>query len=92
MFHRIADDDFNHYGVLRIDLQSHYETQPVIEDILEIANENFFKAFDVKAILTKAIPEAAERITSLIHKGYIPLGRKLRIYDDYFVNYENRQI
>ncbi|HEX9062979.1 MAG TPA: N-acetyltransferase, partial [Clostridia bacterium] len=30
MFHRIAEDDFNHYGVLRIDLQSKFENQKVI--------------------------------------------------------------
>jgi [ribosomal protein S5]-alanine N-acetyltransferase len=85
MFHRIADDEFNHYGILRIDLQSNYETQPVIDDILEIINENFYKVFDVEAILTKAIPGATERITSLIQKGYQPINRKLNIYDDYFV-------
>ncbi|MFD3157978.1 GNAT family N-acetyltransferase [Haloimpatiens sp. FM7330] len=85
MFHRIADDEFNHHGVLRIDLQSHYEKQPVIDAILEIVDENFYEAFDVKAILTKAIPNAAERITSLIQKGYQPTNKKLGIYDDYFV-------
>jgi hypothetical protein len=92
MFHRIADDEFNHYGVLRIDLQSGYETQPIIDEILEIVDENFYKVFEVKAILTKAISDAAERITSLIRKGYQPLGRKLMTNDDYFVNYENKLI
>lgn len=32
MFHRIADDEFNHYGVLRVDLQSSYEIQPIVDD------------------------------------------------------------
>jgi [ribosomal protein S5]-alanine N-acetyltransferase len=90
MFHRIADDEFNHYGILRIDLQSDFETQPIIDEILEIVNENFYNAFDVKAILTKAIPDAAERITSLVKKGYQPINRKLMIYDDYFVNLESK--
>lgn len=85
MFHREADDEFNHYGVLRIDLQSKYEIQPVINDILEITNEKFYEAFDVNAILTKAVPEAAERIASLIQKGYMPINQKFIIYDDYFV-------
>lgn len=85
MFHRIAEDEFNHYG----DLQSKYEIQPVIDDILEIVNENFYRAFDVEAILTKAIPEAEERITSLVQKGYQPINRKLMIYDDYYVNRRN---
>jgi len=85
MFHRVSEDEFNHYGILRIDLQSHYETQPVIDDILEIANENFYMAFDVEAILTKAIPDANERISSLVKMGYQPINRKLGVYDDYFV-------
>jgi hypothetical protein len=85
MFHRTADDEFNHYGVLRIDLQSKYEIQPVIDDILEIANKNFYKVFDVKEILTKAVPKASERIASLIQKGYKPINQKFMIYDDYYV-------
>ncbi|HYF82996.1 MAG TPA: GNAT family N-acetyltransferase [Clostridia bacterium] len=90
MFHRIADDEFNHYGVLRIDLQSNYETQRIIDEVLEIVNENFYKAFDVDAILTKAIPYATERTASLVQKGYQPINRKLMIYNDYFVNFENK--
>jgi [ribosomal protein S5]-alanine N-acetyltransferase len=86
MFHRVKEDEFNHYGLLRIDLKSNYETQPIIEDILEIVNEDFYKAFDVKAILTKAIPEAENRIISLLKKGYLPINRKMMIYYDYFVN------
>ncbi|MFT8315595.1 MAG: N-acetyltransferase [Clostridium sp.] len=89
MFHRIADDEFNDYGVLRIDLQSNYEKRSVIDDILEIVNENFYKAFDVEAILTKSIPDAAERIASLTKKGYNPIKKKfMMIYDDYFVRLE----
>lgn len=86
MFHRLAEDEYNHYGVLRIDLQSNYEIQQVIDEILEIADENFFKAFDVKAILTKAVPDAKERIKSLIRNRYKPIKGKFMIYDDYFVN------
>jgi ribosomal-protein-alanine N-acetyltransferase len=85
MFHRIADDEFNHYGVLRIDLQSKYESQKYIDNILQIANEHLPKAFDVKFILTKAVPDAKERISSLNREGYSPLNKKLIIYDDYFI-------
>lgn len=85
MFHRIAEDEFNHYGVLRIDLKSECEKENVIDAILEITNEAFYHLFDVKSILTKAFPESKERIISLKKNGYIPLGKKLMIYDDYFV-------
>jgi hypothetical protein len=85
MFHRIAEDDFNHYGVLRIDLKSEYENQKNIDAILGIINESFYSLFDVKSILTKAFPTAKERFISLKKNGYIPLGRKFMIYDDYVV-------
>ena len=90
MFHRIADDEFNHYGVLRIDLQSNYEIQSIIVEVLEIVYENFYREFDVQAILTKAIPNATERIASLVQKGYQPINRKFMTYDDYFVNFKNK--
>ena len=86
MFHRLAEDEFNHYGVLRIDLQSKYEIIPIISEILEIVNNNFFEVFEVEAILTKAIPEAKERICSLGQNGYSPLGKRLLSYDNYYVN------
>lgn len=56
----------------------------LIESILEIINGNFYKAFDVKAILTKAIPESTERTAALVKSGYQPLNKKFMIYDDYF--------
>lgn len=92
MFHRIADDEFNHYGVLRIDLQSKCEVQPIINEILEIVDDNFYASFDLEVILTKAIPDATERVTSLLERGFQPLGRKFMIYDDYFVKFENKKI
>ena len=90
MFKRIADDEFNHYGLLRIDLQSNYEKQPIINNILEIVNENFYKIFNVQAILTKAIPDANERCSSLVQKGYKTINRKFMIYDNYFINEGNK--
>jgi hypothetical protein len=91
MFHRIADDEFNHYGVLRIDLISKYEIQKIINEVLGIADRNFYKAFDVEAILTKAVPDATERIESLLQNGYRPINKKFMIYDDYYVNFNNGQ-
>jgi ribosomal-protein-alanine N-acetyltransferase len=85
MFHRIAEDEFNHFGVLRIDLRSKYEHKEYINDILEIANKHFYTDFNVENILTKAIPAAYERISVLQDKGYEPLNRKFMIYNDYFV-------
>lgn len=85
IFKRQADDEFNGFGVLRIDLQSKYEKKQYIDEILDIANEYFYEAFDVNFIITKAIPEAVERIASLKSKGYTPVDKKVMLYDDYFV-------
>lgn len=87
MFHRGVDDEFNHYGILRIDLQSKYENKLLLDEILKVANKNFYKAFNVSSILTKAVPDAEERINSLIHNGFHPINRKIMTYDDYFICY-----
>lgn len=84
MFRREADDAYNLYGLLRIDLQGKYETREVIEPILEIANHNFYTCFGVKHILTKAVPAARERILALEKTGYRPLGEKIMGYGSYF--------
>jgi [ribosomal protein S5]-alanine N-acetyltransferase len=85
MFHRIAEDEFNHYGLLRLDLKSSFEKKDIIDSVLEIANQWFYDLFDVKYILTKGFPDAKERIDSLIKNGYTPLDRKLMSYDNYYV-------
>lgn len=85
MFKRDSEDEFNHFGVLRIDLQSNYEKQQYIDEILQIVNKHFYKAFEVNSILTKAFQNSTERITSLKSNGYAPINKKFVIYDDYFI-------
>lgn len=85
IFNRQANDEFNNIGVLRIDLQSKYEKKQYIDEILDVSNEYFYGAFGVETIITKAIPEAIERIASLKSKGYVVLNKKFMVYDDYFI-------
>ncbi len=85
MFGRGPDPSLGRCGVLRIDLRSDYETRPVITDILEIAAKHFYDAFDVNAILTKAVPAAVERIETLTDAGYRPLEGHLVKFGDYYV-------
>lgn len=85
MFHREALDEFNHYGLLRIDLKSEFEKEKYITNILDIVNDNFYRDFNVEIIMTKAIPDAVERIKALKVKSYSPLDKKMVIYDDYFI-------
>jgi len=84
MFNRESEDEFNHFGLLRIDLRSKYENQKYINEILQIVNQDFYKTFDVDSILIKAIQSGTERIASLQSEGYVPLDKKVIIYDDYY--------
>ncbi|WP_100488324.1 GNAT family N-acetyltransferase [Sporolactobacillus pectinivorans] len=72
MFNRGILADIGSHGVLRIDLQSNCENRQTICGILEIANRHFYEDFDVTWILTKAIPDAEERIIALTQMGYVP--------------------
>ncbi|MGV8981688.1 GNAT family N-acetyltransferase [Clostridium sp.] len=85
MFKSDLDSEFNPFGILRIDLKSKYEKQHYIDEILQIANQDFYIDFEVNSILTKAIPNANERIASLKTTGYVPIAKKFMVYDDYYI-------
>lgn len=62
-----------HHGhsILRIDVRSKYENKEHLDELLNIA-EAFFYDFGCENIVTKAIPEADERIAALTDNGYLP--------------------
>lgn len=74
MFHKGTLVDIGPYGVLRIDLRSDCENQQIIQSILAAANQHFYEDFAVECILTKAIPDAKERIIALKLMGYMPVS------------------
>ncbi|WP_297421075.1 hypothetical protein [Clostridium sp.] len=45
----------------------------------------FYEDFNVKVILTKAIPIANERIKAVNTMGYKPINKKNMVYDDYYL-------
>lgn len=73
MFNKGILDEIGPYGVLRIDLRSDYEKRQIVQSILDIAERHFYDDFKVKGILTKAVPEAKERIAALNGMGYEPV-------------------
>ena len=72
MFNKGVLPDAGSYGILRIDLRSEFENSLIIRRILQISNRHFYQDFNVITILTKAIPEAKERILTLSEMGYVP--------------------
>ncbi len=86
MFHRVAEDAFNHCGVLRLDLRSDCETPVRIEEVLYLANKYLYDLFGVDVIITKCIPEASVREICLKRYGYQRSSDKLLgRYSDYYV-------
>lgn len=91
IFKRIADDYFTDCGLLRLDLASAYEKRGIIDEILSLIIEPIFEWFDCEMIATKAIPEAAERISALEKHGFALSGERLigthdqKEYNNYYV-------
>jgi hypothetical protein len=73
-------------GILRLALVSRLEKKEVISEILGVVNKNYFDSFQVQSLLTKAIPEAMERISALKDAGYREIDLpKIMPFSNYFV-------
>lgn len=70
-------------GVLRIDLASAYERAAYLEELLVLAQARFPALFGNRALVTKAVPQAAERRRALKVCGWEAIGT-YRGYDDYY--------
>ncbi len=74
-------------GILRLDLRSDYEKKDVISELLWLCDV-LFDYFDI--VVTKAVPQAAERIAALKRFGFEPYSEKIighdgTEYGDYYV-------
>jgi len=76
--------DFGKVGVLRIDLASKYEKEGLITEILNMVEGNFYDCFEVESIITKAIPEAKQRIIALKNSDYQELNNNTIVSFDYY--------
>ena len=77
VFHRIANDDSNHVGVLRLDLKSEYETSEEIFTIMNLIVPSAFNLFDCKEIITKVLVYAVKRMEAMRKMGFEKSGKLL---------------
>lgn len=75
-------------GIFRLDLRSDYEKKDVISDLLWLCDV-LFDYFDI--VVTKAVPQATERIAALEESGFKPYAEKIvghdgTEYGDYYVS------
>lgn len=91
LFHRLSEDAFNHYGILRLDLRSDREQEESIFEITQLIKQFVFDAFDCEAIATKIPPFAVERKKAMEKLGFTMSKEKLigghdgKAYSDYYV-------
>ncbi len=91
LFHRDADDDFNHVGVLRLDVRSDCEKEEILCEIISLLIPSAFELFYCEEIITKAPIYAVERISAIKSLGFIKSDRLLggtgkgHVYDGYWV-------
>jgi ribosomal-protein-alanine N-acetyltransferase len=70
VFHRSANNNFNHVGVLRLDLKSEYETSEEIFTIMNLIVPPTFDLFECEEIITKVPVYAVERIEAMKRVGF----------------------
>lgn len=79
-------ENFGKVGVLRIDFVSKYELDTLITEILNVTKDNFYKVFKVNHIITKAIPEAEQRVMALRGSGYKELkNNPIMPFNSYYI-------
>lgn len=87
-FTKKATDEKTEIGLLRIDLQSRFETMEVLGELVQMAEAHFPSYFAYEAIVTKAISAAEKRIQALQNHGFERLpDHTLVSYDDYYVKH-----
>lgn len=90
LFHRTADDHFNHVGLLRLDLRSDYENEAAITELLTALLPPAYEWFACDAMAAKAPPCAVRRIRALEKLGFekseeLLYGHDGRAYGDYYI-------
>lgn len=90
LFNRRADDYFTDCGILRLDVRSDYEREPLLFEIMQLIVPPSFELFGCCMVATKIPPFAEERRRAAERLGFSLSQEKLighdkTPYTDYFV-------
>ncbi len=86
---RVSKDEFNHMGILRVDVRSDYEQEDMLYDIFLLIMPKFEEMLGCKGVLTKAPIYAIERIKAIQKAGFtksehLLIGKTGYAYDGYW--------
>lgn len=75
-------------GILRIDLQSEYEKQAILEELMDILIEHVYEDFQVASLLMKIQREAVERKKMIPQYCFVRAMDECNItFTDYYVRF-----
>lgn len=87
---RVSEDEFNHMGILRVDVRSDYEKEDVLYDIITLIIPHIPEMLGCKGIMTKAPIYAVERMKAIQKAGFtkaehLLIGKTGYAYDGYWI-------
>ena len=87
---RVSEDEFNHMGILRIDVGSGYEKEDLLYEITALITPHMFELLGCEGIITKVPIYAVERRKAVERTGFtqsehLLVGKSGYAYDGYWV-------
>lgn len=87
---RVSEDEFNHMGILRVDVRSDYEREEVLYDIAALILPRLPEMLGCTGIITKVPIYAVERREAMKKAGfrksdYLLVGKTGYAYDGYWI-------
>lgn len=87
---RVSDDEFNHMGILRIDVRSDYEKTDMLYDIIILIIPHLSEMLGCEGIITKVPIYAVERMEAVQKAGFtksehLLIGKTGYAYDGYWI-------
>ena len=88
---RVSEDEFDHMGILRVDVRSDYERADVLHSIITLIAPHISELLNCSGIVTKAPIYAVERIEALQKAGFTKsehflVGKTGYAYDGYYIH------
>ena len=86
---RVSEDEFDHMGILRVDVRSDYEQEDSLYAIFSLITPELEHLLGCKGVLTKAPIYAVERIKAIQKVGFVKsehllIGKTGYAYDGYW--------
>lgn len=87
---RVSEDEFNHMGILRVDVGSSFEKEEVLYDVMTLITPYVPEMLNCDGILTKVPIYAVERAKAMQRMGFtksnhLLMGKAGYAYDGYWV-------